>query len=85
MVKKVLAVLAAVSILAISGTAVGQPAPDADYPPTFLDFVKGSDISAKVLSPKGILLEPAPPVIFRNLIEYRYDFLPESLSATQDV
>ena len=40
MVRKVLAVLAVVSVLAISGTAAGQPAPDSEYPPTFLDFVK---------------------------------------------
>lgn len=85
MPRKALAVVVAFVLMSIPGIAAGQATPDGQYPPTFFDFVKGSDISAKVLSPKGILLKPDPRIVLPNLIEYRYDFVPETLTATGDV
>ena len=82
MLRKLVAVVAALFLLGFSVAAAAQPA---GYVKKRVFDFEGDDIEGSLLSPDGQFLGGDLKVKFKTLIEYRYDFVPEMLKSAEDI
>lgn len=85
MLRRLVAITAAVFLLGFSVAAMAQGAPAGGYTKKRVFSFEGDDIEGSLLSPDGQFLGGDLKVKFKTLIEYRYDFVPEMLKSAEDI
>ena len=88
MLKKVIGLVAAVCLMAVSMTALAKDVKKKNKTPyqrKQIMVLKGASIFGAVLGPKGMLIQPGKKYTGPSLIDYRYDFVDKMVAVPRDL